>query len=248
MVLVLRATALLAAAALAACGSAAASQLIDRKASNVRLSVSAAGIATVSYRAHGLQKHVLAWGARDALAPTQARPQVRFHLDYSGGWGSFGKALWQAPNACRPYRGPKLAWLVAACTAPDGSYWAVQRWRRLIPMGASEGTWELHLSHWTGSPASLRIHVEARQGADLLFGRFTYRGAPYTGSAPPLRAHRSTRTVATSTWTRRALPTARAGIAKTASSPIGRPGCSATRSALRTAGERSIARPPSARA
>jgi len=180
MVVVLRTTVLVA-AALTVCGSAAASQLIDRKASDVRLSVSAAGIATVSYRAHGVLKHVLAWGARDALAPTQARPQVRFQLDYSGGWGAFRRALWQEPNACRPYTGPKLAWLVAACTAPDGSYWAVQRWRRLIPIGGSEGTWELHLSHWTGDPAALEIQVDARQGVDLLFGRFTYRGSPVYG-------------------------------------------------------------------
>ena len=27
-----------------------------------------------------------------------------------------------------------LVWLVAACRAPDGSYWALQRWQRLLPM------------------------------------------------------------------------------------------------------------------
>ena len=35
-------------------------------------------------------------------------------------------------GVCRPYDGPALAWLVKACTAPDGSYWALQSWRRLI--------------------------------------------------------------------------------------------------------------------
>ena len=144
------------------CDSAGASQLIDRKASDVHLTVSARGVAALSYTAHGARRHVIAWGARDAIAPTQSRAQVKLRLDYSGGWGTFGRALWQDRNACRPYRGPRLAWLVAACTAPDGSFWAVQRWQRMIPVGGAVGTWELHLSHWTGTPASLGIRVDAR--------------------------------------------------------------------------------------
>ena len=31
------------------------------------------------------------------------------------------------------YDGPALAWVVTACTAPDGTYWAVQSWQRLLP-------------------------------------------------------------------------------------------------------------------
>ena len=163
------------------CDSAGASQLIDRKASDVHLTVSAGGVAALSYTAHGVRKHVIAWGARDAIAPTQSRAQVKFRLDYSGGWGAFGRAVWQDRNACRPYRGPTLAWLLAACTAPDGSFWAVQRWQRLIPVGGAVGTWELHLSHWTGTRASLGIRVDARPGADVLFGQYTYRGRPVYG-------------------------------------------------------------------
>src|ERR1043165_7063484 len=86
------------------CGSAGASQLIDRKASDVHLSVSANGIAALTYTAHGVRKHVIAWGARDAIAPTQARPQVELRVDYSGGWGAFGRAVWRERNVCRPYR------------------------------------------------------------------------------------------------------------------------------------------------
>jgi hypothetical protein len=178
---VLRVAFLVAAAMLVACASARASQLIDRKTSDVHLSVSARGVATLTYTAHGRRRHVIAWGARDALAPTKARAQVRLRLDYSGGWGAFGRPIWQAPDVCRPYRGPKLAWLVAACTAPDGSYWAVQRWRRLIPNGGSTGPWELHLSHWSGELAVLRIRVAARPRTDLLFGQYTYHGAPVHG-------------------------------------------------------------------
>jgi hypothetical protein len=167
--------------ALSLCGAAHASQLIDRKASNVHLAVLPNGIGVVSYRAHGLERHVLAWGATNALAPSTARPQVEFHLDYSGGYGSFGRPVWRGRNVCRPYRGPKLAWVVASCTTPDGSHWAVQRWKRLIPMGGRDGVAELHLSHWTGGLPSLNIQVDARPVTDVLFGQFTYRGRPVHG-------------------------------------------------------------------
>ena len=75
----------------------------------------------------------------------------------------------------------ELAWLVAACTAPDGSFWAVQRWQRLTPMRGSAGTSELHLSHWTGSPATLEIRVDSRPDRDVLFGRYSFRGMPVYG-------------------------------------------------------------------
>jgi hypothetical protein len=172
---------LLLAAVLLLCGAAQASQLIDRKATSVRLSVVRNGIGVVSYRAHGAERRVVAWGAVNALAPTEARPQVKFRLDYSGGWGAFGRDVSRGRNLCGPYRGPKLAWLVVACTAPDGSHWAVQRWRRLIPIGETEGVWELHLSHWTGDPAALDIYVDARPSVDVFFGQFTYRGRPIHG-------------------------------------------------------------------
>src|SRR5579872_55184 len=35
--------------------------------------------------------------------------------------------------SCPKYTGPQLAWMVVACTAPDGSYWAIQSWQRLLP-------------------------------------------------------------------------------------------------------------------
>jgi hypothetical protein len=178
---------LVAASAALALGSIAqGSALIDRNPTGIRLSVSRAGYATVSYRARGRQWHVLAWGAANAIAPTPARRQVRFHLDYSGGWGTFHRELWRAPNACRRYTGPPLQWLVTACTAPDGSYWAVQRWQRMLPLlggrvGSPSTAWELHLSHWTGPIGSLEIEVEPGLRHDVLYGRFTYRGKPVHG-------------------------------------------------------------------
>ena len=126
--------------------SASASQLIDRNAKGVRLKVSPDGKAMLSYRAHGRSWDVLAWGAVNARHPTTVRKQVQFRLDRAGGWGTFGRKL-RFRNACRPYDGPPLAHLVTACKAPDGSYWAVQRWRRLLP--------NLGFAPWSPQPARL---------------------------------------------------------------------------------------------
>ena len=73
-----------------ACGLAAganASQLIDRNAHDVRLVVNAKGEALITYTAGGKLKHVLAWDAINAIAPTRARAQVEFKLDYAGRLG-----------------------------------------------------------------------------------------------------------------------------------------------------------------
>src|SRR5438128_1018959 len=82
------------------------------------------------------------------------RAQFAFRLDYSGGWGTFRRDYWRTfRNVCRPYTGPPLAWFVAACTAPDGSYWALQSWQRMLPdyglaPAPAQAVWELRLSHW----------------------------------------------------------------------------------------------------
>src|SRR5262249_17027245 len=157
---------LAAALAVALAPVAGASQLIDRNASDVRLLVNAKGEALISYRSHGREKHVLAWGALNAVASAPGAKQVAFKLDYAGGWGkyflpgrdvralqsrfqqirftkgylvsptvkqlsaksAFAKNYWKQSfhGSCRKYDGPPLAWLVTACNAPDGSYWALQ--------------------------------------------------------------------------------------------------------------------------
>ncbi len=167
---------------------AAASQLLDRNATNVRLKVSRDGKAMVSYRAHGRPWGVLAWGAINALHPTTARRQVQFRIDRAGGWGTFGRKL-RFRNACQPYDGPPLAHLVVACKAPDGSYWAIQRWRRLLPnLGFAPWTptqraWALHLSHWSGELAVLEGYTDWSWHGRFhhIFGRLTYRGRPVHG-------------------------------------------------------------------
>ena len=68
-------------------------------------------------------------------------------------------------NACRHYDGPILAGVVAACKAPDGSYWALQQWqpnlphRGFPPYAAGQTDWELDVSHWTGQPVTFGFAV-----------------------------------------------------------------------------------------
>src|SRR5262249_9782855 len=103
--------------------------LTDVNIRDVTLAVDATGQALVSYvREDGRPRHVLLWGAINALPPTTDVPQVRFKRDYAGGWRKYGDATYwkRFKNGCRPYDGPALPFLVAACKAPDGSYWAVQ--------------------------------------------------------------------------------------------------------------------------
>src|SRR4051794_29775914 len=71
-----------------------ASTLIDRNARGIGLSVNSKGEALVSYTAAGKAKHVLAWGALNAIAPSRGRAQVDFKLDYAGGWGKYHKDYW----------------------------------------------------------------------------------------------------------------------------------------------------------
>lgn len=179
------AAAVFAAAALPA--GAGASQLIDRNATGVRLEVSSSGTALLTYRTEGRVRHVLAWGAANAIAPTPSRRQVAFRVDYSGGWGTFRRDVWKTfANACTPFT-PPLNWLVTACRAADGSYWAVQSWQRRLPnYGVAptpgQAAWELRLSHWTGELPVLTIRFGwAYRRYQQLYGRFTYRHSPVYG-------------------------------------------------------------------
>lgn len=163
-------------------GAAAASEIIGRNARNVRLSASADGQALVSYTSQGRVYRVRAWGAINARHPSPSTPQFRFRKDYSGrSWASF-------KGVCQPYTGPKLAFQVAACSAPDGSYWALQAWRRTLPNFDARprqglGMMELHLSHWSGPTAQLEAWTDWVYGARFhhLFGRLTYNGHPVHG-------------------------------------------------------------------
>lgn len=186
-----RSLAFLAATAAALClaPGASASELIDRNAVGVRLQVSKNGGALLTYRTRaGKVKRVLAWGATNAIAPTRSRRQVSFRLDYSGGWGAQRKKVWKTfRNVCGPYRGPALQWMVTACTAPDGSHWAVQSWQRQLPNfgvrpKALQAVWELRLSHWKGPLPEFVIKLDwAYRRFDHLYGWYKYLGQPVYG-------------------------------------------------------------------
>src|SRR5437773_747106 len=96
------------------------SQLIARNATHVQLAVNSRGVALVTFRDHGRLLHMIARGAVNARVrpPRAGVPQVKFRLDYSGGRRAFGHGVWRNfDNACGPYDGPALDWLVTACKA-----------------------------------------------------------------------------------------------------------------------------------
>ena len=109
--------------AVVAAPTASSSQLIDRNAHGVKLAVNAKGEVMLSYSAAGKTRHVLGWGAINAIDPTRSRAPVALKLDYAGGWGKYRADSWKTfKNACQPYDGPALGWFVTGCKAPDGSY------------------------------------------------------------------------------------------------------------------------------
>ncbi|MGI9658727.1 MAG: hypothetical protein ACR2OD_07455 [Gaiellaceae bacterium] len=168
-----------------------ASQLLTRDASDVNLQVNRAGDALITYaKPNGKVVRVLASGGVDARTPDAQGRQVRLKLDYSGGWKTRGKAVWKRfVDRCSAYDGPELVWLVTACKAPDGSYWALQAWQRSLPYHGGPAsnrfhyTTELRLSHFTGELAQLEVFHDWMHPSRFheVFGRVTYRGAPVHG-------------------------------------------------------------------
>ena len=187
-----------------------ASQLIDRNASAISLQVNDRGEALLTYTAHGRLRHVLAWGAVNATPSRAGVRQVKFRLDYSGGYARYFHEdplahwlaaadigtiplSWQAPfttpfsGGCGRYDGPPVAWAVAECKAPDGSYWAVQVWQRELPdygftPKPNQFAEELRLSHWTGALPVLTVATDwSWHRWDHLYGSLTYDGSPVYG-------------------------------------------------------------------
>ena len=148
------------------------------------------GEALLTYRrADGRLRRVLAWGAINARAPSAEVPQVRFRWDYAGGWGSTERAsTGGVQESLRPYDGPPPM-LVAACKAPNGTYWTVQAWQRRLPLLGfdpwlpHQTNWEFHVAHFAGELPRLELHpnwtYDGRwQG---VFGRYSYLGQPVFG-------------------------------------------------------------------
>jgi hypothetical protein len=172
--------------------AAASEPLSDANVTLLSLKANAKGEALVTYRrSEGRVRHVLIWGALNARAPSAEIPQVRFKWDYAGGWGKYrnGK-YWQTfQNGCRPYDGPALQMLVAACKAPNGTYWAIQAWQRRLPLLGfdpwlpEQSAWELHVAHWSGPLPVLDVYANWTYGGmwQGVFGRYTYLGQPVYG-------------------------------------------------------------------
>jgi hypothetical protein len=186
-----RSSALLVASLLAGAlaASAHAAQLVDRNATAVRLSTNTRGEALITYRKAGAVKHVLVWGAINAAPPVEGYHQVKFSLDYAGGYGKYHTAYWKTfAGACGTYDGPALPNVVAACKAFDGSYWAVQEWPQPLPdlgftpwTAAQKAQW-LEVSHWSGELPTLEVHMGwVYQGFQQVFGRYLYKGRPVFG-------------------------------------------------------------------
>jgi len=159
----------------------------------VRLRVNQFGQALVTYvESDGERRNVIAAGAINARHPSTEVPQVSFTKRYTAGL-SQNRRPTRFDNACAPYDGPSLALLVAACKAPDGSYWALQSWQRLEPMRGFDPfrpehtAYELHLSHWEGQLPVLEVYPNWTYGGGLqgMFGRLTYLGVPVHGFRTP---------------------------------------------------------------
>lgn len=181
-----------AAAALAFTQVADASYILARNATGVSLKTNLKGdMALVTYRDSRGWHRVLAWGAVNARPkPTRGVPQIAFKLDYSGGYGKFGRPVWKTfRDYSRTYDGPSLPFVVVAKKARNGSYWVLQRWQRMLPnygvrpWKALQRVWELRLSHFTGDPGQLQIWLDWAYSGRFhnLFGLYTYKGNPYYG-------------------------------------------------------------------
>jgi hypothetical protein len=187
-------------AALVACSApnALASEIVsDKNVTYPTLKVNKRGHALVQYtREDGTRRNVVFWNAINAVPNSdEALTQVKFKIDYSGGWGAFRKPnYWKTfRNACRRYDGPTLVNFVAGCKAPDGSYWALQSWIRLAPMRGfapfrkAHSDVELHISHWRGPLPLLQVWPNWTYGGTLqgFFGRLSYDGKPVYGTRSP---------------------------------------------------------------
>jgi hypothetical protein len=176
--------------ALAATGTASAAQLIDRNATGVKIAANSKGEALLTYTKAGAVKHILIWGAENARVPSAGGKQVKFSLDYSGGYGKYRKVYWKTfANSCGQYDGPAIPNMVAACRASDGSYWAAQSWPQPLPdLGfapwtpALSANW-LEVSHWTGDLARLEVQTGWVYSGRFqqIFGRMTYGGTGVYG-------------------------------------------------------------------
>jgi hypothetical protein len=154
-----------------------AAEIVDRNVAAPALMVSRNNVALVVYTVKGAPRHVLYWGAVNWAES--------FKRDYSGGWKSKMADYKSFSNHCKPYTGPPLAFMIAACDAPDGSHWALQQWQRLWKnYGGSRAPNELYVSHWRGNTGQLLIETDYSYHGkhQHLWGKFSFHGKPVFGN------------------------------------------------------------------
>ena len=169
----------------------------DRDVDFLSLKVNGRGEALVSYRrTDGARRDVLISGRRERTRSGRgaATGEVRATTTAAVG-GSHGTAEYARSfeDTCRAYDGPSSSCSSPRCKAPDGSYWALQRWQRLAPMRGfapflpEQDAYELHVSHWSGPLPVLEVSPNWTYGGTLqgLFGRLTYRGDAVYGFRTP---------------------------------------------------------------
>jgi hypothetical protein len=157
-------------------GLASAAEIVDRSVASPELSINNRNVALVTYSVRGVKRHVLYWGAVNWADA--------FKRDYSGGWKSKVADYQRFSNVCKPYTGPELAFVVAACDAPDGSHWALQQWSRLWRnYGGDKAPAELYISHWRGNTADLSIKTDYSYHGkhQHLWGDLTFHHKPVYG-------------------------------------------------------------------
>ena len=145
-------------------GSAVASKLLSRDVANPRLLLQDPRHAVVT------SKYVYAsvCCAINSRFPSRALPNVEFRVRYG-----------VTPHGgCVPARVSLALLARPVCRARNGSYWAIQRWRRLMPnRGGTTAPAELRVSHFTLPVATfVDIRWRRRFGAPLLYGRLVWRG------------------------------------------------------------------------
>ena len=164
-----------------------ATRIVSRDVKSPLLQVDAKNQALVTYAAGGAKHRALYWGAVNASPPSKSKAQVKFreNLNYKG---AVGKNVCSAAKFAADPVAKQLPLLVAGCKMPDGSYWALQAWRRLEPnYGLNawlpyQNSTELHVSHWSGELPKLEVYQTWGTGnVPRLFGRFTYAGSPVYG-------------------------------------------------------------------
>jgi hypothetical protein len=180
-----------------------ASQMIAQNAKYISLRVGTlkgTEVALVTYYAEGTTHHVLLWGAINGAANPTAGAEAKFHVNYSGGYGTeWGMNAWKTlhnqRNLCsgEPPASQKVPMAVVECEVPGtGQYWALQTWRRLLPnMGAIPGSpvaVELHASHWNTPLPVLWLKWDWSSGGpgvlyDHLYGLMSYRGKAVYGTS-----------------------------------------------------------------